>query len=212
LRFVLNGHSSGLRNHRGAATANFDDDELNAMQVALYVALLACCIPLSRAWRPPVATKPQSWRRRMAAADGEPSAVPGSIPGPATVAEWHTARRRAILAAHPEVAALRGPDKRTVPYLVLCNALQLGTAVAVGRARALPWPAAAALAVGVGGTLSLHSFACLHDLLHGTAAAASSRPQREALLFWLSQPNMVRSAVRRRRRCPHSTISPRPAH
>mmetsp|Transcript_56869 Transcript_56869/g.176998 ORF Transcript_56869/g.176998 Transcript_56869/m.176998 type:complete len:520 (-) Transcript_56869:14-1573(-) len=114
---------------------------------------------------------------------------------PPACAQWHAARRRAILAAHPEIADLVGPDWRTLPLIAVANLLQLGAAAWCGLALndAGGEPAATfgvvALACGLGGTLSLWSFAVLHDLVHGTVLW-TDRSTRDSLLFWLSFPTI----------------------
>ena len=104
----------------------------------------------------------------------------------ATPAQWHVARRKAILAAHPEVQNLIGREQWTLPALAATNALQLSGAVACAH---LPDPALVPLAVLVGGTLSLWQFALLHDVKHGTAALPDG-VDPNAVLFAGSLPSL----------------------
>lgn len=112
----------------------------------------------------------------------------------APAAVWHAERRREMLRRHPELQRLRGADGRSLPLLILANALQLGLAIFAGQQlqqspEAGTILAVLLLAVGVGGTLSLWSFSILHDLLHGTCVKVD-RSTRENLLFWLSFPTI----------------------
>lgn len=133
-------------------------------------------------------------RTRLKAQSIAAPSAEASIPE-AAAAAWHAARRRAILEAHPEVADCCGPDWRTLPLLVFANCLQLAGAVWSGMAIAdsggdlFVVLAVICFAAGVGGTMSLWSFACLHDLVHGTMVRAD-RATREAMLFWLSFPTI----------------------
>ena len=65
--------------------------------------------------------------------------VSPSAPGPgvrassfSSAAEWHLARKRAILAAHPAVAELQGRDRRTLPALFAVNLAQWSACFGAG--------------------------------------------------------------------------------
>jgi len=94
---------------------------------------------------------------------------PGVQRGVQSPAQWHLARRKAILTQHPQVAELQGRDGRTLPALAAVNAAQFGAAIAAGTSN-LPNELLLPLGLLVGGTLSLWQFALLHDIKHGTAA------------------------------------------
>lgn len=79
--------------------------------------------------------------------------------------------------------------------LVAANITQLAMSIWCGQLlQEHNWDAATlagvtALAVGIGGTLSLCSFAALHDLIHGTMVKVD-KATREGLLFWMSFPTI----------------------
>lgn len=80
------------------------------------------------------------------------------------VAEWHKARRSAILKAHPEISKLEGADWRTIPLLAFINLSHLYLA---SLSSSLPLPIVVALSCSLGATLSLWQLNALHDVLHG---------------------------------------------
>jgi sphingolipid delta-4 desaturase len=91
---------------------------------------------------------------------------------PPNAVQWHDARRRRLLAAHPEARALVGRNPWSAPIVVALVALQLGLAVA---AACLPWWAVPLLAWCVG-AVSAHALStfiheCAHDLVFRGAAA-----------------------------------------
>jgi fatty acid desaturase len=81
------------------------------------------------------------------------------------VAAWHRKRRRAILDAHPEIAALEKPDWKGVLLLLTCNAVLYACAA---LAPSLSWIGVLALALTVGATASLWQLTMLHEVIHGT--------------------------------------------
>lgn len=90
--------------------------------------------------------------------------------------EPHAARRRALLAAHPELRALQGVEWRTK---YLCAALvlaQTACACAVDDAWRVP------LAFAVGAPLAQALFLSLHELAHDLAFASPRANRRAALL------------------------------
>ncbi|KAG8469725.1 hypothetical protein KFE25_006180 [Diacronema lutheri] len=94
-------------------------------------------------------------------------------------ADWHRARRQQILEEAPAVRELIGADARTLPLLVSINAAQFGCAVAA--AQHLPNTALVPAALTLGSTLSLWSFALLHDVAHSTAKLPPWLPRKRAL-------------------------------
>jgi len=109
-----------------------------------------------------------------------------SPPRTSVGAEWHFERRRAIIAAHPSVKDLMGPDRRTLPLLFGANVLQLLCAAVVSPR--LSWPLLTTLALSVGGTLSLCQFAVLHDVIHGGVVTRGS--SKSKLLWFGSLPSV----------------------
>lgn len=94
--------------------------------------------------------------------------APGIQRSVQTPAQWHSARRRAILQEHPGVERLQTRDARTLPVLAAVNVAQFAASITAGTS---DLPAAVLVPAGllVGGTLSLWQFALLHDVKHGTA-------------------------------------------
>jgi sphingolipid delta-4 desaturase len=80
--------------------------------------------------------------------------------------EPHRSRRRAILAAHPEVTRLMGHEPRTKFVVAGVVALQLGLAYAV---RGWGWWPLVALAYAVGGTANHNLFLAIHEITHNLA-------------------------------------------
>lgn len=104
----------------------------------------------------------------------------------ASPADWHRARRLEILEEAPAVRDLIGADRRSVPLLAAINAVQLGCAVSASH---LPDGMLVPAALAVGSTLSLWSFALLHDVAHSTAELPAWLPRKRAL-FALSMPSV----------------------
>lgn len=102
-----------------------------------------------------------------------------------SAAQWHLARRKALLEHHPEAAALTTPDGRTLPALLVVNAAQFASALAFAHA---PPEQLVPLAFALGGTLSVWQFSCLHDVRHGSAALPFGL-RRDRVLFWASMPS-----------------------
>lgn len=82
---------------------------------------------------------------------------------------------------------LIGADQRSVPLLAAINAAQFGCAILAGQHLSDSMLVPAALTVG--STLSLWSFALLHDVAHSTAALPQWLPRKRALLA-LSMPSV----------------------
>jgi sphingolipid delta-4 desaturase len=85
---------------------------------------------------------------------------------------WHRARHAAILAAHPELRILAGPNPWTVASVVAVVAWQLGVACAL---RSAPWWAVIAAAFVVG-AFAVHAIGvlvheCAHNLVFRSTAA-----------------------------------------
>jgi sphingolipid delta-4 desaturase len=103
---------------------------------------------------------------------------------------WHRARQGAILAAHPDVASLAGPNPWTAAFVVLTVALQLGVAFAL---RSAPWWSVVVAACLVG-ALAVHALGvliheCTHNLVfRGTAA-------NKALALLANVPLVVPGAI-----------------
>jgi len=100
--------------------------------------------------------------------------------GLSDVSSWHRARRRAIIAAYPEVAALERPDWKGAVLLIVCNIVLFSCCAA---APALPWLAVIALALTVGATASLWQLTMLHEVVHGTMVKNGGLLQ--SLLLWV---------------------------
>jgi sphingolipid delta-4 desaturase len=84
--------------------------------------------------------------------------------------EPHRSRRRAILAAHPEVRALMGHEPRTKYIACAVTALQTALAVYFGRA-GFAWNDWRLLLVAyvVGGTANQNTFLAIHEITHNLA-------------------------------------------
>jgi len=77
--------------------------------------------------------------------------------------EPHAIRRKAILAKHPEIMTLFGPDIRILPVVIALVTVQVATAIA---ARNLPWPLFILVAWAWGGTWSHMLSLAGHELSH----------------------------------------------
>jgi fatty acid desaturase len=106
-------------------------------------------------------------------------AVSSTPQGISDVSRWHRERRRAILAAHPEVAQMERSDWRGLLLLLACNAV-LYACMAV--APSLHWLGVVALALTVGATASLWQLTMLHEVVHGTMVKSGGSLQ--AFLLW----------------------------
>ena len=94
-----------------------------------------------------------------------------STPSP----EPHAVRRRAILAAHPDIRDLFGPDRRMIGVLVGVTAAHFGIAAALARYTDPSWPLGSALAVAVaagsvGAVLSHWASMFIHEASHDHCA------------------------------------------
>ena len=103
-----------------------------------------------------------------AAPDGAPAwrAASSSAFARSAVAEPHTARRKAILAAHPEIRALFGPCWRTKWTVLAVVSLQFAAA---SFAKDLPVPQLLLLAWALGGLLTSNLFLAAHEVSHNLA-------------------------------------------
>ena len=103
-----------------------------------------------------------------AAPDGAPAwrAASSSAFARSAVAEPHTARRKAILAAHPEIRALFGPCWRTKWTVLAVVGLQFAAA---SFAKDLPFPQLLLLAWALGGLLTSNLFLAAHEVSHNLA-------------------------------------------
>jgi sphingolipid delta-4 desaturase len=113
--------------------------------------------------------------------------IPTDLPRP------HPLRRRAILAAHPEVAALIGRDWRTA-VITLCAVLGQ-TAIAAGFGLlGLSWWWAALIAAFCIGAFANHAmFVVIHDATHNCIFRSNSMNKWAAILADL--PNTVPTAM-----------------
>jgi sphingolipid 4-desaturase/C4-monooxygenase len=84
-----------------------------------------------------------------------------------SVREPHQARRKTLLKRFPEIRALMGFDRRTIPVTLAVAVVQLGVAF---FAAALPLWAVVALAYGVGAILSHWLGQTIHETSHNLAA------------------------------------------
>src|SRR5579883_21216 len=85
---------------------------------------------------------------------------------PTTVPRPHPVRRRAILAAHPEVASLIGNDWRTAVITAAVVALQTALAVSFGFLGFTYWWAALIAAIFIGAFANHAMFVVIHDATH----------------------------------------------
>lgn len=84
--------------------------------------------------------------------------------------EPHASRRRAILAAHPEIRALFGPDPGAFPQIVAIVLLQTWTATLMQDAM---WPVVITVAYFFGAFLNHNLFLAIHELSHNLAFSTS---------------------------------------
>jgi sphingolipid 4-desaturase/C4-monooxygenase len=77
--------------------------------------------------------------------------------------EPHAARRKAILAQHPEISSLAGPDLRLLPCMLLLCLAQVSLAVYATR---LSWPVWFVVSYTMGGTLTHWLSLGNHELSH----------------------------------------------
>jgi sphingolipid delta-4 desaturase len=116
--------------------------------------------------------------------------------------EPHRIRRRAILAAHPEIAALRGwdPWPKYRMAAVLAVQLALGSAVEVA-CRALPWPAAIAVlaitAYALGAFLNHYGGVIIHEASHDLCAP--TKTQNRLVAIFANLPKVLPYAMTFRR-------------
>ncbi|KAN0061671.1 sphingolipid delta-4 desaturase [Thecaphora frezii] len=114
----------------------------------------ASTAPAGKQWLPPILEPPQDPNDFLWMLTEEP----------------HRSRRRAILAAHPEVRTLMGREPLT-KYVSFCvTALQVALAVGVARYgwHPLSWRFLA-LAYVVGGTANQNTFLAIHEITHNLA-------------------------------------------
>jgi len=81
-------------------------------------------------------------------------------------AEPHVARRRALLAAHPEIKSLYGPCPKTK---YVCTALVVSQLVAAYLLRDAPWLVVVLAAYGFGGLVNQSLVLAIHELSHNLA-------------------------------------------
>jgi sphingolipid 4-desaturase/C4-monooxygenase len=79
-------------------------------------------------------------------------------------AEWHNARVRDMLKAHPEIRTLIRPNPWTAVWCVLLAAAQVGLAVGAGW---MDWWLVVSAAYVVGSWLNLNLFMLAHECNHG---------------------------------------------
>ena len=101
---------------------------------------------------------------------------------------WHAARRKAILAAHPEVAALEGTCPLTLGIGILVSCVHAAACVIV---QSLPLWSAVIAATTVGAVCRMYSFGVAHELCHGTVTKWLRKPHlRQAALHLLTLPSI----------------------
>ena len=110
-----------------------------------------------------------------AAAAAASAAAPGFDFEWSHTAEPHLTRRKAILAAHPEVRDLYGADPWLTWKALAAVAVQLGAAYV---ARDMSWPAVLALAYTLGGVVNHSMTLCMHEVSHNLACDQSSLAAR----------------------------------
>jgi sphingolipid 4-desaturase/C4-monooxygenase len=113
--------------------------------------------------------------------------VPTTLPRP------HPPRRRAILAAHPEVAGLIGHDRRTAA-ITLCTVLgQTALAAIFGSLGLAYWWAALLAAICIGAFANHAMFVVIHDATHNCIFKSNTLNKWAAILADL--PNTVPTAM-----------------
>jgi len=112
---------------------------------------------------------------------------------PTTLPRPHPPRRRAILAAHPEVATLIGHDRRTA-VITLCVVLgQTAIAAVFGYLGFSYWWAALLAAIGIGAFANHAMFVVIHDATHNCIFKSNTLNKWAAILADL--PNTVPTAM-----------------
>jgi sphingolipid 4-desaturase/C4-monooxygenase len=115
------------------------------------------------------------------------SFIPTDLPRP------HPLRRRAILAAHPEVAALSGRDWRTAPITLAAVAGQTAIAALLGSLGLSYWWAALVAAFCIGAFVNHAMFVVIHDATHNCIFKSQSLNKLAGILADL--PNTLPSAM-----------------
>lgn len=115
------------------------------------------------------------------------SFIPTLLPRP------HPLRRRAILAAHPEVASLIGNDWRTAPITIAVVAMQTALAALLGSFGLTYWWAALAVAICIGAFANHAMFVVIHDATHNCIFKSNTLNKWAAILADL--PNSVPTAM-----------------
>jgi sphingolipid delta-4 desaturase len=100
-------------------------------------------------------------------------------------AEPHMTRRKAILAAHPEVRALYGADPWLKWQALAAVAVQLGACYV---ARDMSWPSVLLLAYALGGVVNHSMTLCMHEISHNLAFDTKSWAAR---LLGFSNANRI---------------------
>jgi sphingolipid delta-4 desaturase len=115
------------------------------------------------------------------------SFIPTGLPRP------HPLRRRAILAAHPEVAGLIGRDWRTAAITLAAVALQTALAALFGSLGLGYWWAALAGAFCVGAFVNHAMFVVIHDATHNCIFKSNDLNKWAGILADL--PNVIPTAM-----------------
>jgi sphingolipid 4-desaturase/C4-monooxygenase len=121
------------------------------------------------------------------------SSMRGSSFIPTTLQRPHPVRRRAILAAHPEVAALIGHDPRTAAITLCVVAGQTAIAALLGSFGIAYWWAALASAICIGAFANHAMFVVIHDATHNCIFKSNTLNKWAAILADL--PNTFPTAM-----------------
>lgn len=82
--------------------------------------------------------------------------------------EPHRTRRQAIMAKHPEVGKLCGPEPLTKYFVFLVVAIQLTAAISLRHYQVFSWPFMLT-AYAIGGTCNQNIFLAIHEISHNLA-------------------------------------------
>ncbi|MBO0734719.1 MAG: fatty acid desaturase [Methylocapsa sp.] len=130
---------------------------------------------------------PQAGEDLFGGQAGKANYIPTTLPRP------HPLRRRAILAAHPEVASLIGHDRRTAIITLGVVAGQTAIAAIFGFFGLSYWWAALLTAILIGAFANHAMFVVIHDATHNCIFKSNALNKWAAILADL--PNTVPTAM-----------------
>ncbi|CEM27124.1 unnamed protein product [Vitrella brassicaformis CCMP3155] len=108
--------------------------------------------------------------------------------------EPHARRRREIVARHPEVLGLYGPDSREAVFASACILIQFAVGAVIGfYAQQLSWGAVLVLTYCVSGTINHSLFLAMHECAH--SSFFTSKWQNEWFAVLVNLPTGIPAAI-----------------